>query len=58
MNEWHDFEQESPPKSGYYMVEDKKGRVFRTWYESTINGFNMIHDGTGFKIIRWKEADE
>ena len=56
MNDWHDFEQESPPKSGYYLVEDRTGRVFRTWYEATINGFNMIHDGTGFKIIRWKDA--
>lgn len=56
-NKWHDFTKESPPNSGYYIVEDRTGRIFRTWYECTVNGFNMIHERVGYKIVRWKEEE-
>lgn len=55
---WHDFDKDKPPGSGYYMVEDRKGRVFRTWYESTVQGFNMIHQGVGYKITRWRRGEK
>lgn len=55
---WHDFPEDPPPKSGYYMVEDRKGRTFRTWYERTVAGFDMIHEGVGYKVIRWRHEVE
>lgn len=51
---WHDFAKETPTKSGYYIVQDRTGRIFRTWYETTTNGFDMMHEGVGYKIIRWR----
>ena len=54
MSKWHDFAKETPTKSGYYIVQDRTGRIFRTWYETTTNGFNMMHEGVGYKIIRWR----
>ena len=47
-----------PTKSGYYMVEDRKGRTFRTWYETTVQGFDMVHEGVGYKITRRREIDD
>ena len=58
MTDWHDFDTDKPPRSGYYMVEDRKGRTFRTWYETTVQGFSMVHDGVGYKITRWREEDD
>lgn len=57
-NEWHDFDNDKPSQSGYYIVEDRKGRNFRTWYEDTIKGFDMMHEGTGYKIMKWRCEDE
>ena len=58
MKGWHDFDKDKPQKSGYYEVEDRKGRTFVTWYEATINGFDMVRDGVGYKITRWRQTDE
>ena len=33
--------------------EDRKGRTFRTWYETTVQGFDMVYDGAGYEITRW-----
>ena len=57
-SEWHDFEKDKPKESGYYIVEDRTGRQFCTWYESTIQGFDMMSEGVGYKIIRWRKADD
>lgn len=54
--DWHDV-IELPQKSGYYIVEDRTGRQFRTWYETTVRGFNMIHEGRGYRIVRWRHAN-
>lgn len=58
MTDWHDAQTDLPPSSGYYEVEDRKGRTFVTWYEATINGFDMVRDGVGYKITRWRKIDE
>jgi len=55
---WYDFEKEQPKESGYYEVEDRTGRRFVTWYEKTINGFDMMCDGVGYKIIQWRKTDD
>lgn len=55
---WHDATTDLPKESGYYIVEDRKGRQFCTWFEKTINGFDMVQDGAGYKIIRWRNTDD
>lgn len=55
--DWHDVDKEVPDKSGYYIAEDRKGRVFRTWYETTVHGFSMVHDGVGYKVLRWRISE-
>lgn len=57
MRHWHDFNTDKPQKSGYYEVEDRTGRVFRTWYEATVQGFDMMHEGVGYRITRWRECE-
>ncbi len=55
---WHDVGEEKPRKSGIYTVRDRKGRVFRTWYEATRGGFCSVYKGVGYTITHWKKADE
>ena len=56
--DWHDCNDYMPYVSGLYTVRDRKGRVFDTWYEKSIKGFNHVYDGVGYTIIAWKIATE
>ena len=55
--DWHNCSDFMPFKSGIYTVRDRKGRVFDTWFEKGINGFNHVHEGTGYTIIEWRFVD-
>ncbi len=51
--DWHSTE-ELPPTSGFYTVKDRMGRVFITWFEKTIRGFNHVFEGVGYTITAWR----
>ena len=59
--DWIPITERYPTKSGMYTVRDRKGRVFSTWFEKTVRGF----DGTAFgkmvpsySITEWRYMDE
>ena len=40
-----------PMRSGLYIVRDRIGREFETWYETSTLGFNHVYNGVGYQIM-------
>lgn len=52
--DWISCEEQMPTRSGLYMVRDRIGREFETWYEQTAHGFNHVFNGEGYQITEWR----
>ena len=52
--DWIPCVERLPSKSGMYIVRDRNGRIFRTWYERARGGFSSVYKGTGYSVTDWR----
>ena len=57
LTDWISTDERLPCKSGYYIVRDRKGREFRTWFERIIKGFDSTGLGKmhpSYSVTAWR----